>query len=432
MALFDGTVGPDRFIGDDANDTMLGKDGSDVLIGGGGNDIIKEGAGFGYLEGGPGDDELVGGADGDDFYGGPGNDQIIDGDTGKSYDRLFFYGAQTGIKVNLRKGTAQDGEGGRDTISGIEWVQASLFDDTLIGGSKKNKDFESFSGLDGSDTIDGGAGFDRADYAFDFGISGVNGVQGFGGIDVDLNKKQAVDGYGNVDTLIGIEAIRATVRNDNLRGDKKDNVFEPLTGFDYIDGRGGEDEVSYESSHRFRDRDGGLTGIRADLSDGEVRDTSGRRYDTLVNIENITGSIFDDDIRGDASGNQLRGFEGDDFIRGRGGNDDLLGEFGQDILIGGVGADVLNGGSGNDKLRGGAGRDTFVFEAGTDVDRVVDFRNGEDVLDLSDFSFSGLADVLQNVDEFRTKIEIDLNGEDRVVLRNVVVSDLDATDFILV
>ena len=41
--------------------------------------------------------------------------------------------------------------------------------------------------------------------------------------------------------------------------------------------------------------------------------------DTLLNIERISGSSFDDTLTGNGGGNRLQGNEGDDLLRGNGG-----------------------------------------------------------------------------------------------------------------
>ena len=108
------------------------------------------------------------------------------------------------------------------------------------------------------------------------------------------------------------------------------------------------------------------------------------------------------DVASDTRGgnDKLYGGEGNDILYGQGGNDELYGGNGDDKLYGGTGNDKLDGGAGNDWLlggrgddilTGGAGDDTFVWklgDAGTAaapaLDRVTDFGNGNDKLDLSD------------------------------------------------
>lgn len=425
MAVLNGTPGPDRIFGTFGNDTLNGFGGLDILIGSDGNDILNAAAGYDYLDGGAGNDTLNGGADDDELYGGAGDDIIDGGTTGKDFDIVVFYGAFSGVSVNFKTGIALDGEGGTDTLRDIEIAQGTQFDDVFVGGKRANDDFESFRGLDGVDSYDGGRGFDRVDYARDFGAGGTSGIT------VNLGTGTATDGWRNVETLRAIEGVRASVRHDNLIGSSKANKFEPLTGADYIDGRGGIDEVSYESDHLYTDRNGGITGIQADLARGEVIDTSSYYVDVLRSIENIRGSIFDDEIRGDSKANKLSGDRGDDFLQGRGGNDTLLGDAGQDILLGGSGSDMLNGGSGNDSLRGGGGADVFVFEVGGDIDRVRDFADGVDRIDVSDFGFASAADVLALASQTGNRVEIDLNGSDMIILNNLSLADLDAGDFII-
>lgn len=70
--------------------------------------------------------------------------------------------------------------------------------------------------------------------------------------------------------------------------------------------------------------------------------------DTLVTMENLTGSPFDDSLAGDANPNTLDG---------SGGND------------------VVNGGAGNDALIGGAGNDTASF-ASSGAAIVANLRSG--------------------------------------------------------
>jgi Ca2+-binding RTX toxin-like protein len=46
--------------------------------------------------------------------------------------------SKAGVVVNLATGTASDGYGGTDTLSGIENVRGSTFNDTLTGDANAN------------------------------------------------------------------------------------------------------------------------------------------------------------------------------------------------------------------------------------------------------------------------------------------------------
>jgi Ca2+-binding RTX toxin-like protein len=78
---------------------------------------------------------------------------------------------------------------------------------------------------------------------------------------------------------------------------------------------------------------------------GQYGDAQG---DTLVDIENVVGSAYDDFILGDVEANSLYGLAGRDTLLGFGGDDFLSGGGGDDILFGLDGADHLDGGHGSD------------------------------------------------------------------------------------
>ena len=61
----------------------------------------------------------------------------------------------------------------------------------------------------------------------------------------------------------------------------------------------------------------------------------------------------------------------------------LNGGAGDDILNGGVGPDVLDGGTGNDQLFGQSGADSFVFAQGYEADRVRDFEDDVDTIQIN-------------------------------------------------
>ncbi|WP_114944668.1 cadherin domain-containing protein [Microvirga calopogonii] len=64
-----------------------------------------------------------------------------------------------------------------------------------------------------------------------------------------------------------------------------------------------------------------------------------------------------------------------------------------DKLIGGIGADILDGKLGKDTLTGGLGKDAFVFSTKlgkSNVDKITDFKVGEDVIYLDNAIFKKL------------------------------------------
>ncbi|MBF2046969.1 MAG: hypothetical protein IGS54_06300 [Elainella sp. C42_A2020_010] len=99
----------------------------------------------------------------------------------------------------------------------------------------------------------------------------------------------------------------------------------------------------------------------------------------------ISGGLGDDFIRGGAGNDDLRSTQGDDNIGGGAGNDIIRGGAGNDTMSGGSGNDLIIAGPGSDTLIGGGGKDTFRFGRGsnTELDKIVDFEPGKDVIELS-------------------------------------------------
>ena len=157
MATISGTNTDDHKDGTELADTIFGFDGDDQLAGLGGNDYV------------------IGGAGNDIVFGGLGND-LLDG--GSGVDTVTYGQVQHGMDVDLAKGRAdaQSSEfrGPVDTLSSIENVNGTNFNDSLTGDSGAN----SLSGSGGIDGIDGGGGNDT--------LSGGLGKDGlFGGLGVD-------------------------------------------------------------------------------------------------------------------------------------------------------------------------------------------------------------------------------------------------------
>jgi Ca2+-binding RTX toxin-like protein len=90
----------------------------------------------------------------------------------------------------------------------------------------------------------------------------------------------------------------------------------------------------------------------------------------------------------------IKGSQINDYLEGFKGNDKVNGYDGQDQLFGGGGADTLNGGTDNDSLTGGSGNDHFKFATAlngvNNVDRIMDFKQGSDTIELSNEIFAGI------------------------------------------
>ncbi|UVM06559.1 retention module-containing protein [Pseudomonas laurylsulfatiphila] len=134
--------------------TLTGTSGDDVMVAGTGNNIINAGDGNDVLTAGSGNNELHGGAGNDLLFSGLGND-TLDGGTG--IDTASYAHATAGGTVDLSLLAAQNTLGaGTDTLTGIENLTGSNFNDTLTGNNSNNV----INGGLGNDILNGGGGDD--------------------------------------------------------------------------------------------------------------------------------------------------------------------------------------------------------------------------------------------------------------------------------
>ena len=320
------------------NDTITGDGFNNNLEGRGGNDTIDGGAGNDNINGYEGDDSLFGGAGNDFMHGGAGNDTI---DGGVVTDLVNYtdlntinYNAGTaGVTIDMSgiTGNGSTGQGtangnalvGSDILRNFNFVIGTAFDDTITGSAALW--FEEIRPGAGNDVLDGGVISGNASNRVSYvDITGA-------GVVIDLIAGTAVGQAGSnagSDSLTNFDFATGSNFQDTLLGtDRTDRgeTFEGRDGNDYIDGRGGFDNLRF----------GSATGaVTASL----VSNTSsglGVGNDTFVNIEGLRGGNFDDVLTGNDQANNLDG---------QGGNDSLIGGAGRDTLVGGAGNDTLDGG----------------------------------------------------------------------------------------
>lgn len=300
-----------------------------------------------------------------------------------------------------------EGGGGRDTFvfeqgTGSDTV---LDFDTFVG-TGDFIDVSDFNFADG-DAVIAAAQQDGDNTVIDLG----NGDQiTLVGVEVgDLNAESFIVGEAplEIDPIVvdggrGDEEINGGAADDELNGGRGNDVINGGDGNDTIEGGRDDDEI-----------DGG---------DGDDVINAGRGDDNVIGGDGndfIDGGRGDDNIEGGAGNDVLEGGRGDDNINGGAGND---------LVCAGSGDDIINGGTGNDRLEGGSGEDIFVFEMGTGQDTVLDFGNGRDELDLTDFGFASFADVQAAAEDDGDDLVIDLGNGASVTLVGVSEAELSQDD----
>jgi Ca2+-binding RTX toxin-like protein len=371
----------ENVIGSDFNDILQGDDSNNVLFGGGGNDL---------------------------FISDRGADTILGGD---GTDTMQYEGSA--VNVSLLTGVGHGGDAEGDQLVSIENLTGTNDDDVLEGDNGANvlngaggNDIlrgdagnDIINGGDGNDILIGGAGADTLNGGFGFGDIGGDGIDTASYADsasaVSVNLVTGIGHGGDAegDRLSLIDNLIGSQFNDTLIGDANANRLDGGAGADILDGGPGNDTVGYSGS---------AAAVSVDLKTGMA--TGGdAQGDTLLEIENLVGSRFNDTLRG---------------------ND---------------GSNVIDGGNGADTLTGGAGADTFVWhstaDTGTTVataDTVTDFNLAEgDKLDFSQFDVDPFSAGQQHFSFIGTgaftaagQINWFTNGQDTLVELN---TDTDAT-----
>src|SRR6185369_13420040 len=217
----------------------------------------------------------------------------------------------------------------------IENVIGSDLNDSLTGNNGANAiaagaGNDAVQGAGGDDTLDGGAGTDTVSYT-----ASAVGVT----VDLSLTVGQNTAGAG-IDTLTNFENVIGSGFGDTLSGDAAGNVLIGNAGDDTLNGGAGNDTLNGGGGIDTASYAGAVAGVTVNLLLAGAQNTVGAGVDTLIAIENVSGSDFDDSLTGNNGAN---------------------------ILSGNGGADILNGGAGADSLIGGAGNDTYVVDNAGDL-----------------------------------------------------------------
>ena len=378
-----GLIGNIGVAGGTLLENLISGSGNDTVTGNTADNTIDLGDGNNRAYAGIGNDTVTGGSGADKLYGEAGMDRLIGG---------------------LRDDTLSGGDNADKLYgnSGLDSLYGGSGNDTLVGGNDADKLY----GQDGADRLFGGSGNDTL-----VGEEGDDKLYGENGTD------RLFGGLGN-DTLSGGNDA------DKLYGEGgQDNLFGGL----------GNDTLS-----------GGNDADKLFGQDGADSLFGGLGNDTLsggTNSDRLYGNEGNDRLFGEDGSDRLFGGDGNDLLHGGDQNDRLYGEDGADRLIGGSGNDFLLGNSGTDRLEGqdgddiligGTEADVFVFTDGSWADRITDFSTteGDRILFTGVTSLTSFADVTAAASQIADGLLIDIGNGGSVLLENLLLADLDGSDFI--
>ena len=382
-----------------AGQTLTARDGGDTLVGGPGGDIFHVGAGTDTLNGGGGGDTAVFAGASSDYQlslsngvvtvtGAGGTATLTSVETLKFDDRSVNAATIGAVLTGTDSPNTLTGGNNDDTIYGLGG------NDTLKGGAGNDL----LDGGPGNDTLNGGAGTDTATYA-----DATSGVT----VSLQITTAQNTGGAGS-DTLTAIENLIGSSFNDTLTAAAAGSVLQGMggsdtlvsgAGNDTLDGGAGNDTASYALA---------AAAVTVSLAVSGPQNTHAGT-DTLISIENLIGSKFNDTLTPGAGVESIDGGAGTDtvvyagaaaaYVIGHSGAATTVTGAGQtdsltnvevlkfadeqlvitdagaavtarasgDTLVGGAGKDSLNGGGGNDVLVGNGGNDTLNGGAGTNT-----------------------------------------------------------------
>ncbi len=435
-----GLGGNDLLIGQAAADLLDGGAGDDTLIGGDGDDLLRGGPGFDTLNGGAGDDRLFGGSGDDLLIGGIGDDTYVISVSGATVVELHDQGIDVvrsqvdfvlpeHVEILLLTGSAKNGSGNDDANLLFGNAVANILsggggDDVILGRGGRDR----ISGGDGSDLLFGGTGRDvLVGGAGEDILAGGDGNDRInGGADADIinggshdDRLSGEDGDDEIYGARGDDEIFGGEGNDFLDGGRGRDLLDGGEGSDFLWGGSGSDRLIGREGDDFLDGGFGSDEMIGGAGDdvyvvddvGDVvREYAAGGVDTVLSLidhvlaERVENLVLVGDAlhgTGNAQANVIEGNDLENFLSGLGGADVLLGFEGDDRLEGGSGKDRLDGGAGADILVGGVGSDTFVFgDLDGSVDTVLDFRVGEDAIELAACAFLDLASGVLSADAF--------------------------------
>jgi Ca2+-binding RTX toxin-like protein len=207
MAVITGSVFADVLIGTQFNDQLFGLDGHDVMIGGVGNDTMNGGNGFDIVDystlgtavtllpqgfiskGNLGTDRIIGV---ELIIGAEGQFNLIDGSSGSGVASFTIDLSTNSLTVNNVPGLGE-----------LNFLVQNFVD---VYGTPNN---DNIAGNNAANYIDGWSGDDIL-----IGRGGNDTIEGGTGVDIIIGTDEINRGFGEVDVLIGGDAINGDTAGD--------------------------------------------------------------------------------------------------------------------------------------------------------------------------------------------------------------------------
>lgn len=305
----------------------------------------------------------------------------------------------------------------------IENATTGSGDDTILGNDAANTlignaGLDTLTGGAGADALYGGADNDTLHAATDTTMAGDAGVANY------------LYGEGGDDVMWGSEG------DDVMVGGAGSDTFNGGAGMDWF-------YIDSEDSNANIHGGAGLDRVFVNTTDATFSFNMTMSETEVIfggdenNIFDATGANFTVYLIGAAGDDQLTGGNAVDVLLAYGDNDTLVGNGSTDWLYAGEGSDTLTGGAGDDFLIAGNALgvgdgvlDTIVFEAGHGVDRVYEFDDNIDKIDLSAFAGITFGDLTIQAIDGGVNSSITFAGSGTIYMMNFAAGDLDAGDFI--
>ncbi|MDS4012689.1 MAG: sialate O-acetylesterase [Defluviicoccus sp.] len=273
-----------------------------------------------------------------------------------------------GTIVGTSSADSLNGSAGNDLIRGLGG------DDWMYGQS-------------GNDTFEGGAGLDWI----------------YGGAGTDVARLQQGSGTDKwMDFQDGVDKIDL----NGLAFSKLSFRYDPTWNYTHVQDSSGKSML-------------GLKNIKlSQITSADFIGGSGQTA-TVAGATSSTPTSGNRAITGTSGGDRLNGTAGNDLIRGLGGDDWIYGRAGNDTFEAGLGQDWIHG---------EAGADVALLQRGAGTDKWMDFQDGIDKIGLNGLAYSQIKLRYEPIWKY-TFIQ-DSAGNDLLGLKNIVASQITASDFI--